>query len=621
MRTWRLTLGALLGFVLLASCAPLPPPPSQAAGQIQARAKLAEHQRDWGHAARLYTTLARITRGHREAGRALVEAALDRIRSGHPRAAHLLLTGPLAQTIGQKALLQAASTLGSSLIQGHHPRPFLVLVDALPAPAVLDSAPLLKLAGEAWYAEGRAAPALELLDRRARLLTRPAARKRNARLLWSGLIRIATTRTQPLARPSTAGRTESAWIALANLMRQAFENPGAFPSALHAFKRRFPDHRAQDVIIRSLVRELARLNHFPKSIAVLLPLTGRYAQAGRLIERGILASRYQESPSAAVPLIRFYNTGGHVAGALKAYHRALHNQAGWIIGPLLKPQVTALLQRHPTVGVLALNNVPAPKAPRPRRFYEFGLTPRDELRQITTRLIESGRLYGGALVPHGPWGRAILKDVQHDLKRGDGKLIAIEHYTPNRRSYSSRLEHFLKIRASIIRGQGLEGTLGMPLSFTPAPRSDLDFILLMANTLDAREIMPELHYFGVTSVPVYGLSRDNVPGVIHDDLDGLRVLVTPWSIGTHGPWKRIRTELASLWPGAGPHAGRLMALGFDAYRLIPWLRRPLPPGTRLFWGSTGFLSLGKHGRINRRLIWVRFESGRAVPIHALRTQN
>ncbi|EQD76619.1 LppC family lipoprotein, partial [mine drainage metagenome] len=125
------------------------------------------------------------------------------------------------------------------------------------------------------------------------------------------------------------------------------------------------------------------------------------------------------------------------------------------------------------------------------------------------------------------WGRAILKDLKRDLDRGHGKLIAIQRYTPNRRSYSSDLEHFLRIRGSIIRGQALAGTLGMRLTFTPAPRSDLDFILLIANTLGAREIMPELRYFGVTSVPVYGLSRDDVPGTIHEDLDGLRVPETP----------------------------------------------------------------------------------------------
>ncbi|EQD77192.1 LppC family lipoprotein [mine drainage metagenome] len=620
MRTLRLTLGALISLTLLASCATLRPPPSAAVARIRKQARTAEQLHEWSEAARLHTQLAAITRRPKRAARALVRAAEDWIQAGQPNEARRLFASPLSRELGAPARVQAVARMGATLLQNKHPGRFLALVHTLPPVTGSLAAPLLRLEADAWFARDRADPAIRLLDERARLLTRTRARTQNARLLWSGLIRLATAGRRPLPIPAEAGETERAWITLANLMRSAWENPADFRRGLLVWKRQFPDHTAEATIIAHLVRELNRLGQYPKTLAVLLPLTGSYGPAGLAIERGLLASRYSEGSFDTPPVIRFYNTGSHVKGALDAYRRALRTHARWIVGPLLKPQVRALLARRPAVGVLALNDV-GRSIPKPDRFYEFGLSPRDELHEIVDRLIRQHRLYGGALIPHGSWGRAILKDLKRDLDRGHGKLIAIQRYTPNRRSYSSDLEHFLRIRGSIIRGQALAGTLGMRLTFTPAPRSDLDFILLIANTLGAREIMPELRYFGVTSVPVYGLSRDDVPGTIHEDLDGLRVPETPWSLGTHGSWMRVRTDLATLWPQSNPRASRFMAFGFDAYRLIPWLRNRPNPGQRLFWGATGFLSLGKNGRIDRHFIWVRFESGRAVPVDSARMKD
>ncbi len=620
MRILRLTFGSLICLMLLASCASVPPPQSAQTRRIRAAARVAEQRGKWVEAAGLRTKLAHIAPTPGAAARALVKAARDDLESTHPRAARASLDSRLSRRIGTPALVRALAITGARLLRKKHPSELLALFHAMPPVSGPYASPLLKLDAEAWFARGDADQAIRLLDRRARLLRQARARTQNATLLWQGLIRLATAGRHPLATPAHANRTEAAWIALANLMRETWENPARFIADLAAWKQSFPDHTAQAKIIPRLVRELSRLGHYPKTLAVLLPLTGTYAPSGLAIERGLLASRYSEGPFGTPPVIRFFNTGSHVSGALHAYREALRDHARWIVGPLLKPQVAALATLHPALGVLALNDLPG-SVPKPGRFYEFGLSPRDELREIVHQLIRHHRLHGGALVPHGPWGRAILKDLDRDLDHAHGKLIAIERYTPNRRSYSSNLEHFLRIRGSTIRGQALSGTLGMPLTFTPAPRTDLDFILLIANTLDAREITPEFRYFGIHSVPIYALSRDDVPGAVHPDLDGLRALETPWALGIHGPWKRIRVDLATGWPQTSPHATRLMAFGFDAYRLIPWLRNRPAYGRRLFWGATGFLSLGKHGRIDRRLIWVRFVSGRAVPVDSSGMEN
>jgi outer membrane PBP1 activator LpoA protein len=58
--------------------------------------------------------------------------------------------------------------------------------------------------------------------------------------------------------------------------------------------------------------------------------------------------------------------------------------------------------------------------------------------------------------------------------------------------------------------------------------------------------------------------------------------------------------------------GRLVAMGVDAFRLLPWLYAgDMPEALR---GATGLLSLGSDGVITRELDWAEFRGGRPEPL-------
>ena len=70
-------------------------------------------------------------------------------------------------------------------------------------------------------------------------------------------------------------------------------------------------------------------------------------------------------------------------------------------------------------------------------------------------------------------------------------------------------------------------------------------------------------------------------------------------------------QVSRLWPDSSQRFSRLFALGIDAYRMIPSLRRLMinPEETSLH--NTGQLSVDKNGRVHRSLLMAIYENGRA----------
>ena len=70
-------------------------------------------------------------------------------------------------------------------------------------------------------------------------------------------------------------------------------------------------------------------------------------------------------------------------------------------------------------------------------------------------------------------------------------------------------------------------------------------------------------------------------------------------------------NLMSKAPSDTPDAGRLIALGLDAYRLFIETRGHANPGFRLE-GATGVLRIGQDQKVLRQLTCARFD--KALPI-------
>jgi len=183
-------------------------------------------------------------------------------------------------------------------------------------------------------------------------------------------------------------------------------------------------------------------------------------------------------------------------------------------------------------------------------------------------------------------------------------VVEQQTYNASRNDYSGPIRKLLNIDESERRYRAVRHLLNQTIKYTPRRRKDIDFIFLAAYPRQARQIRPQLKFYHAADVPVYATSHvftGNLNPERDRDMDGLRFGDMPW-------------VLTGTTSKAGNRLQRLYALGIDSYRIIGALSTLKQYPYQRYDGETGSLSLDARQRIHRQLIWVRFRSGRPMPL-------
>ena len=80
-------------------------------------------------------------------------------------------------------------------------------------------------------------------------------------------------------------------------------------------------------------------------------------------------------------------------------------------------------------------------------------------------------------------------------------------------------------------------------------------------------------------------------------------------------------QVRRLWPDQSQRFSRLFALGIDAYRMIPSLRRLMINPNESIRHNTGLLSVDRTGRVKRSLLMATYEKGRTRLLQTPDTLN
>lgn len=93
----------------------------------------------------------------------------------------------------------------------------------------------------------------------------------------------------------------------------------------------------------------------------------------------------------------------------------------------------------------------------------------------------------------------------------------------------------------------------------------------------------------------------------------------PWTVAPNHA-SPLRDQVVNAWPNSLPAYLRLYAFGADAYGLVPRLKTLKERRYIEYAGATGALSVDSQNRIERRLLWAKFESGVPRVLSQLPTQ-
>jgi len=601
--------------LLLVACAPTPvepdPLPEEEIELMRDSAQILRETGDPAAAAEIYEDIARASVDEQQT-HWMIEAAEAWIEAGETDRARSLVEGLTPAQQEREIRFRLAVILARADLADNRPRRAMTRLDVREEgvpPSVLPE--LLAVRGQARFAMDDVVGGIADLQRQADLLSGDA-RQQALQQLWDRLLGLPSLpeREAAAGRPLVAG-----WLNLARAGQESWQRPDQFDQAVSEWASLHRDHPATELMEQLLADQRERFR-YPEQIALLLPLSGRFSAPAEAARDGFLAAHFNQ-PGDRRPAVRVYDTGNDPDRIGEIYRQAVEDGAGLVVGPLTRPALSRLLEEDRPVPVLGLNYLLDEQAAG-AGLVQFGLQPEAEARQVARRVIREGEGRSIALIPDTEWGYRMLDAFREALEEMGGELLDYDAFRPEARDFSGGLTRVLGLNRSQDRRRQLAQVIGEELEFEPRRRSDIDAIFLAAQGEQASLIRPQLRFHHALGVPVYASSHVYRPGQAPDsDLDGIRFADMPWSIAESGDARAERERVARLWPELFEQHGRLFALGFDAYRLVPILmnfEEPLQPPLA---AMTGVLSLDENNRIQRELGWARFVRGVPVPMEPL----
>jgi len=338
-----------------------------------------------------------------------------------------------------------------------------------------------------------------------------------------------------------------------------------------------------------------------ETLAVLLPKSGRFAQAAEVVRAGIVAAQAADpqeksgrfaqaaevvragivaaqaaDPQEKRPELRFYDSTSRPIDML--VWQAATDGASLAIGPLQKPMVAKLGGSTVLpIPVLALNRAVTVRSPN---LYQFSLAPEGEAAEVAAKAWGKGHRRTVVLYPENKWGTRVSHAFYRSWKVRGGSVVALQAFDPSATHFADMIRKLSKQAAGA------------------------DFVFLVANAELARRIWPLIRNKIGGTVPVYATSHV-YNGRLDPERDrhllGLNFVEIPWLV------EPTRGDAVSP-AGLNGKLPRLYAMGVDAYRLasrLDWLSGN--PRARV-QGKTGILSMDSLRRIHRKLALARINA-------------
>jgi len=401
----------------------------------------------------------------------------------------------------------------------------------------------------------------------------------NRERLWQNLTKVSAQDLQNFFQDNKD--VLSGWVALALLYKTT--HPKHFQQAIKDWQAHYPNHPALQGTIQNLSNAAASSPSLQtQQIALLLPFQSRRKPYADAIYRGFMAANYAGSGAAK---IRVYDVNPNTVAQI--YQKALTEGADFVVGPLQKESIDALLSspvqlRVPTLCLNHSENA----SPRPN-LYQFSLSPEDEAHSIALKMWEDGYRATAVLAPSGPVGERVLNAFQYTWTQRGGRLVMAEFY-----------------------GKQVENSVNTVLQ----QNGVFDSVFMVASPKYGRELMAFFKYHNANNFPVYSMSHiysgEYAPRE-DAELDSIIFGDMPWRITPSPKAQQLQSNFNMFFPESIPQFSSLYAFGIDAYHLLARITQSANTRFGFQWdGQTGRLAMDSNGMIHRQWIhWAKFANG------------
>jgi outer membrane PBP1 activator LpoA protein len=440
------------------------------------------------------------------------------------------------------------------------------------------------------------------------------------------------------------------WLQLAIIVKRFALQSELFNQQLVNWQSRHLEHPLVTNLPEEIQLSLLQSPIQAQRIAVLLPLSGRLANQGQAIKEGILAAYLENLEAAELQSnspneldnsagnailsntkqyreIRFFDSALKTAQQLNE----LVSDFDVVLGPLVKEQIIELTAVLPTDKILLalnrvelktntptimqLDNIEESNSPVAEHYY-FSLAPEDEAQQLAQHIQQKQLVRPIVFAADNP-----------TTQRMAAAFIATWQETPNavqpdltiftdNKDMRIRVSEMLDVAQSEKRIEQMERLADVEVFGVERNRRDIDAIVLFANPEQTALLNPiieaSLSPFARKSLSVFASSRSYSVDLNSNSLRDLRNLTfadMPWMLPEHN-WQPLANQTQQIWPQRQDTLLRLFAMGFDAYNLLPNLRRLKTLPQLVSQGLTGEINVDDQGVLHRRLPWAQVAQDR-----------
>ena len=349
---------------------------------------------------------------------------------------------------------------------------------------------------------------------------------------------------------------------------------------IEQWRTAYPDHPASEALLREIAASaVLAANAVTASgrVALLLPLDAPdYGAAAQAVLAGFEAAHTVVGYKVD---FQIYPTDGTPDVAMLVYRNALQDGAQFVVGPLVRDEVSALIaSKLISVPTLVLNQ-PEDTMKLPEKLLAYGLAVENEARQAAQSARRAGMQSAIVLAAESPMAKRMAKAFTDKWLAEDG--------TAPRQFQLPADDKLADLKAEI--------------AAQPA-----DMIFLAAGLVDALRVRPYLD----PATPTFGISHlydGDATDAQNQALTAVHFIDMPWLLDPDNrefaPYRASAAEFGKGWPQ------RWFALGVDVYRLLPFLAEKQVPGKHLLQGLSGNIGIGESGRFTRDLALGQFRSG------------
>lgn len=420
-----------------------------------------------------------------------------------------------------------------------------------------------------------------------------------------------------------------AWLQLAIITKRYALQPELFSQQLVSWQSRHLGHPLVTALPDDIQAMLAQPPIQAQRIAILLPLTGRLANQGLAVKEGVLAAYLQNlgntnnrTNQSTPSEIEFIDSTLKTAEELNT----LVADFDVVIGPLVKEKISELSQILPADKILlALNRVSlANNQPTlalaeqqnesdalDKEHYYFALAPEDEGEQIAQYMQRQQLVRPVVFAANNDTAQRMAEAFINQWQQAPNSIKPDLSTFTDSKDMRERVSDILDVSQSKARINQIENLADVEVIGVERNRRDIDAMVLFANPEQTALLNPiieaSLSPFARKTLAVFASSRSYSLDLNSNSLRDLRNLTftdMPWMLPEHN-WPSLAEEINQVWAYKQDTLMRLFAMGFDAYNLLPNLRRLKALPQLASQGLTGEIFVDGKGVVHRRLPWAQ----------------